>query len=219
MSAARRKGKWVGGMPVLGYDVDAGGGRLVINEKEAKQVRKIFELYAKDHSLQIVVSELCRLGWNTKSRESKRGIRHNGQHDGSIYPGEHAAIVEAGVWEAINAEFTAGRRDSAYAARTKQNALLAGLLICKSCERPMIATYTSKRGMRYRYYVCQGARQNGWNSCSTKSVAATMIEDSVLLQLRATLNAEETRKQLQIPASGWQTLEAGSETALVRNLL
>ena len=28
MSAARRKGKWVGGTPVLGYDVGPGGGRL-----------------------------------------------------------------------------------------------------------------------------------------------------------------------------------------------
>jgi hypothetical protein len=33
MSAARRKGKWVGGCPVLGYDVDPGGGRLVVNEE------------------------------------------------------------------------------------------------------------------------------------------------------------------------------------------
>src|SRR5580700_10049423 len=35
MSAARRKGKWIGGTPVLGYDVDPAGGRLVVNEKEA----------------------------------------------------------------------------------------------------------------------------------------------------------------------------------------
>ena len=32
MTAARKKGKWVGGCPVLGYDVDPGGGRLVVNE-------------------------------------------------------------------------------------------------------------------------------------------------------------------------------------------
>ncbi len=38
MSAARRKGKWVGGYPVLGYDIEAGGGRLLVNEEEAKQV-------------------------------------------------------------------------------------------------------------------------------------------------------------------------------------
>ena len=45
MSAARRKGKWVGGCPVLGYDVDPGGGRLVVNEEEAERVRAIFALF------------------------------------------------------------------------------------------------------------------------------------------------------------------------------
>src|SRR6266403_2773676 len=35
MSAATRKGKWVGGKPVLGYDVAATGGRLVVNPEEA----------------------------------------------------------------------------------------------------------------------------------------------------------------------------------------
>ena len=35
MAAARRKGKWTGGTPVLGYDVDPHGGRLVANETEA----------------------------------------------------------------------------------------------------------------------------------------------------------------------------------------
>ena len=42
VSAARRKGKWTGGIPVLGYDVDARGGRLVVNEEEALRVREIF---------------------------------------------------------------------------------------------------------------------------------------------------------------------------------
>lgn len=40
MSAARRKGKWVGGIPVLGYDVAPGGGRLIINEDEARQGKR-----------------------------------------------------------------------------------------------------------------------------------------------------------------------------------
>ena len=45
MSAARRKGKWVGGYPVLGYDVDPAGGRLIVNQEEAEQVRAIFALF------------------------------------------------------------------------------------------------------------------------------------------------------------------------------
>jgi site-specific DNA recombinase len=51
MTAARRKGKWVGGMPVLGYDVAPDGGHLVVNAQEADRVREIFRLYAQHQSL------------------------------------------------------------------------------------------------------------------------------------------------------------------------
>ncbi len=237
MSAARRKGKWVGGTPVLGYDVAAGGGRLVINEEEAPRVRKIFELYAKHHSLLPVVTELGRRRWTNKSWKSKQGIPHAGrvftkaslrrlltnaiyigkvEHRGSVYPGEQPAIVEIGVWEKIKAEFDADKRDRANMPRTKQNALLAGLLFCTSCKRPMIATYTAKQGRRYRYYVCQGARQNGWDSCPTKSLPAAMIEDSVVTQLRVALSADATREQLEILENDWQLFEQGDPHRLVR---
>ena len=39
MSAARRKGKWIGGHPVLGYDIDSKARRLIVNPEEAEQVR------------------------------------------------------------------------------------------------------------------------------------------------------------------------------------
>jgi site-specific DNA recombinase len=45
MGAARRKGKWVGGRPAIGYDVDPAGQRLVVNADEAALVREIFDLY------------------------------------------------------------------------------------------------------------------------------------------------------------------------------
>src|ERR1700752_4948617 len=45
IAAARRKGKWVGGMPLLGYDIDPRGSKLRINDAEAARVRTIFALY------------------------------------------------------------------------------------------------------------------------------------------------------------------------------
>src|SRR5262249_51761416 len=39
IAAARRKGKWVGGLPLLGYDVDPRGSKLVVHEAEAARVR------------------------------------------------------------------------------------------------------------------------------------------------------------------------------------
>jgi len=60
LGALRRKGKWAGGVPVLGYDVDRSNGspRLVVNAAEAARVREIFALYLEKGSLQKVVSEL-----------------------------------------------------------------------------------------------------------------------------------------------------------------
>ena len=205
MSAARRKGKWVGGTPVLGYDIDPAGGRLMVNKKESRRVRDIFALFVQHRSLSAVVAELAKLRWKTKSWKSQNGRAHAGrafakvsirrlltnavyagkvEHRGEIYAGEHESIIEPSVWQEVNAELRAGRRIATGAIRAPQGALLAGLLHCKSCRRPMVPTYTAKPGRRYRYYVCQGARQNGWSSCPTKSVPARMIEGAVVEQLR-----------------------------------
>jgi site-specific DNA recombinase len=44
LAAARRKGKWTGGAPPLGYDVDFEKTRLMVNAEEAHRVRTIFDL-------------------------------------------------------------------------------------------------------------------------------------------------------------------------------
>ena len=79
----------------------------------------------------------------------------------------------------------------------------------------MIATYTTNGGRRFRYYVCQAARQNGWDSCPTKSVAAALIEDTVVAQLRTALSGEETRQQLQITQTDWGCFLTGDPRGLV----
>jgi len=238
MSAARRKGKWVGGTPVLGYDVDPRGGRLIVNAKEAERVRQIFELYRNQGSLSAAVAKLAQRGWTTKFWMSKRGIRHGGsrftkaslkmlltnsvyagqvKYRGVFYKGEHPAIVDPAIWEAVNLDFgkPESKRDSL---RVRQNALLSGVLFCKSCQRPMIATYTARGAHRYRYYVCQGARQKGWKSCPTKSVAASRIEESLLVQLRIRLT-EETRRNMNVLETDWQAFLEGDPTRLVPTLV
>ena len=207
MSAARKKGKWVGGTPLLGYDVHPQGGRLVVNHSEAERVCEIFALYAKQRSLAAVVAELGRRGWTTKSWKSRRGVRHPGRaftkaslrlllsnptycgkvrYRGVIYEGEHAGIIAPEVWDQVNRDFQS-RPEKLRTANQPQQAMLAGLLFCAACDQPMIATYAEKNGRRYRYYVCQSAREKGWKTCSTKSVSANLIESSLVLQLQARL--------------------------------
>src|SRR5215467_15937247 len=51
IAAARRKGKWAGGMPLLGYDVQPRSSKLVVNAAEAQRVRAIFRLYLEHEGL------------------------------------------------------------------------------------------------------------------------------------------------------------------------
>src|SRR5580698_10067035 len=60
IAMTRRRGKWSGGVPPLGFDVDRERTRLVVNEDEAVRVRAIFELYVRHESLLPVVRELAR---------------------------------------------------------------------------------------------------------------------------------------------------------------
>src|SRR6185312_17200197 len=66
MSAARRKGKWAGRHPVLGYDIDPKGGRIVVNPTEAEQVRTMFGMYMKMGSTLPVLQETQRTGLVSK---------------------------------------------------------------------------------------------------------------------------------------------------------
>jgi site-specific DNA recombinase len=208
MSAARKKGKWVGGCPVLGYDVHAGGGRLVVNEEEAERVRAIFALFEETGSARQTLAEIERRGWRLKSWTCKTGEFHTGgpftldalrrllsnilytgavRHQGKIYPGEHAAILARDEWERMQSLIPQSTR-SRGGMRNKHQALLQGLLHCECCAAPMVYSYAAKGGRKYPYYVCRQAQKNGWATCPSKSLPAQGIEGSVLDRIREGMN-------------------------------
>jgi len=208
MSAARKKGKWVGGCPVLGYDVATGGGRLVVNEQEAEQVRAIFALFEQTGSLRETMVEIQRRGWRLKSWTCKTGEFHTGgtftlsalrrllsnilytgavRHQGKVYSGEHSAILEPNQWERVQSLLPQSIQPRG-GMRNKHQALLQGLLHCECCAAPMVYSYAAKGGRKYPYYVCRQAQKNGWATCPSKSLPAQAIEGSVLGRIREGMN-------------------------------
>ena len=177
MSAARRKGKWVGGCPVLGYDVDPGGGRLVVNEEEAEQVRAIFALFEENGSVLKTLLEIERRGWRLKSWTRKT-------HKGQPYPGEHEAILAPGTWERAQALLTKREGVPRGRARNKHLALLNGLLYCEACGTRMVYTYAKANDRKYPYYLCLNAQRYGRSICPAKTLPALAIEESVLGRVR-----------------------------------
>jgi site-specific DNA recombinase len=206
MSAARKKGKWIGGPPVLGYDIDPRRTRLVVNEDEAAQVRAIYELYLEYKAVLPVVQEVDRRGWRTKRRITKKGRERGGRrfnkndlfrvlthiiytgkinYKGTIYEGEHEAIVDADVWQRVQDTLRRNGSTGGREVRNKYGATLKGLLYCTPCGTGMGHAYTCRNGKRYRYYVCLNAQQRGWASCPTKSVNAHEIETAVAEHIRS----------------------------------
>src|SRR6266498_725769 len=111
-----------GGHPILGYDIDPRGARLIPNAAEADQVRTIFDLDLECNALMPVVRELNRRGWHTKRWVTGKGEGRGGkaftkcrlyriltnmiytasiEFKGQTYLGEQEAIVETAKWDRV----------------------------------------------------------------------------------------------------------------------
>jgi len=240
VGAARRKGRWLGGVPILGYDTDKTAKALVINKSEAEIVREVFSLYLKKRSLIEVAKALNQRGILTK-RHALR-VRHCGgrsfnkqdvvnilrnytyigkvNYAGAIYDGLHEAIIPADVFEKAQKTMAENRVHRNKLGNTQAACLLRHILWCGHCKTRMVATYSSKKNMKYRYYVCHKAQSNGYQSCPVRSVNSQSIETAVLEKVIWILtNAPELRgKNLILNTPVWETLFP-QERRRVLNLL
>lgn len=145
MGAARRKGKWVGGMPVLGYDIAATGGKLVINPEEADRVKSIFALYLQHRSVASALAEMQARHWTTKRWRTRDGKEHPGRpftkpilhrllknilyigkvsHQDVVYAGEQLPIIEDAVWKLVNEKLAQERSEASIAAAAKADGII-----------------------------------------------------------------------------------------------
>jgi len=210
IAAARRRGKWAGGKPMLGYEVDRSGPspRLVVNPEEASRVRTIFELYLEKGSLLPVVEELDRRRWTNKVWSTQNGKRLGGRpfdrpslhqlltnplctgqivHKGERFPGEHEAIVSEATFARVQKQLHANGRSGSTPAASENGAMLKGRLHCRACGCAMVHVLSGRGTKRYRYYVCSKANRTTRANCPSPSLPAAEIERVVLEQLAVAL--------------------------------
>ena len=207
IAAQRRKGKWAGGFPILGYDVDRSGNspKLIVNSYEARRVREIYDLYLSLGSLTPVMNELANRGWPNKEWSTKTGLRKGGRafdksslyalltnplyagkvkHKEQLYEGEHEPLIKAEVFDKVQKTLRYNGRSGGLAVRNRYGALLKGLIFCGGCNRAMVHTFTGRGGKRYRYYTCTHAIKSGRKSCPSGSLPAAEMERIVVEQIR-----------------------------------
>ncbi len=220
LAAQARKGKWTGGAPVLGYDVDRSGPspRLVINAREAACVREIFRMYMQEAALLPVVKELARRNWLNKLRTTKKGKQVGGRpfdkatlyvlltnpiytgqmpYKDELHPGEHEPIIDRELFDKVQHQLKENGRTGGAEVRNKYGALLRGLLRCKGCGSAMTHTFHRGKGRHvYRYYRCTSEIKNGRDTCSADTLPALEIEALVVDEVRRLAHDEALLAQV-----------------------
>ncbi len=214
IAASRKKGMWMGGRVPLGYDVV--NKQLVVNEAEAAIVRQLFEMYLQLKSVPKLKDECDRLGLKTKVQHQQNGKTVGGKsfsrghlytlltkplyigqvvHRGTIYPGQHQAIVDPDVFDQVQALINANAPDRKQAANQSSPHLLTGLLFDETGDA-LSPTHATKKGKRYRYYTSHRLKSAGASRSGGWRLAADQIENAVLAVIRDHLSNQSKLAEL-----------------------
>ena len=196
IAASKAKGIWVGGPIPLGYA--SVKKKLVVLPDEAETVRTIFRRYLELGSIGALAEDLDRDGYRTKRQEISNGRIRGGirfgvgylaqilrnrfyigdvVYRGKVHRGEHEAIVDQAVFEAVQVKLA----DGAVARRLKLKAspaILMGRIYDDRGER-MTPSHSNKNGARYRYYVSHALLQKRTDEAgSVPRVPAPEVEQT-----------------------------------------
>ncbi len=205
-AASRAKGIFMGGVPPLGYDVQAR--KLIVNEDAAANVRFIFKRFSEIGSGTTLLRELAQRGITTRQGKpitkgflyrllNNRAYLGEAVHKGTSYPGEHDAIIDQELWDSVRAILKESPRVRANRSRANTPAMLKGLLWGPD-GAAFSPTHTRKNGKLYRYYVSQTLLRHGAGTCTVGRVPAAQVESTVVDQLRTVFREPE------IVASAWK---------------
>ena len=210
VAASRRKGKWTGGTVPLGYD--AKDKKLVINKSEAETVRTIFRLYLELGSFSKLVAELDRRKIVTKRRKTKVAKYQGGipftygplayflknriyigetHHGGKWFKGEHEAILDRPTFDRVQ-ELLKSNTVKRKVKFSESGALLQGKLFDDKGNR-MGPSFSSKNGVRYRFYVSTALRGRNHKAGSVTRISAPEIEGLVEAALSEKLQLPKRR--------------------------
>jgi site-specific DNA recombinase len=206
VAASRRKGKWTGGTVPLGYD--AKDKKLVINKSEAETVRTIFRLYLELGSFSRLVAEVDRRKIVTKRRNTKVAKYQGGipftygplayffknriyigetHHGGKWFKGEHEAILDRTTFDRVQ-ELLKSNTVKRKVKFSESGAWLQGKLFDDKGNR-MGPSFSSKNGVRYRFYVSTALRGRSHKAGSVTRISAPEIENLIEAALSEKLQA------------------------------
>jgi site-specific DNA recombinase len=201
-----KQGKFCGGLPPLGYNIE--DGNYIVNPIEADAVRNIFEIYASGGSYRAIVDWLAdqkikskrgkpigenavfeilrneryigRYTWN------KRKVKYFGKWAGGVENPNMVviedaipAIISKELWERVQRRMSDNTKNKVNKSRKNREYILSGLLRCAKCGGAFVgSTTTNKKGYEYKFYTC--ANKKRLHTCDARNIAANDIEPLIL---------------------------------------
>ncbi len=235
LSAIRKKGQWLGGRPAIGYEVEKGTKRLIVNPNEAAIIKEIFNLYLQNgNSLSTVVTILNERGYLSRTWTIKNGSIRGGKklklgtlqsiinnvlyigkvkYEGQIYDGQQPPIIDEETFKRTQEKLFDNR---IYRKNYNKDCfgLLSHLLKCKTCGTPMVHTYTARPGRkRYRYYICTNSQNRRYKLCPNSSINAQETEAETLKIIRKVISENKEKFDInhenevdKLLSSSWSSL-------------
>lgn len=203
------KGYYTGGTIPYGYesvhvtDESVFRKKLVINEQEARVIRKIYELAKKGNKgrgwgLKKITSYLNDNSILHRGNDWKTSTIHRILHN-TIYYGERIfgkkrverngkinppptivkvpAIISKETFDSVNHNLKSRDLKNNKDRSIRSNSLLTGIVKCGICNANLVIT-TGKSG-NYKYYTCGNRVRNSVNSCQCKNIPKNKLEDIV----------------------------------------
>ena len=170
IAASKKKGIWMGGPVPLGYQVVER--KLVPVPEEAERVRTIMRRYLEVRNVPRLIEILRAEGVVTKVQQRSSGPNRGGipfargslfyllknpvyrgkiVHKGKVYDGEHEQIIDAALWDLVQAQLAAKAPPRKRPKNDRNQAVFNGMITDPEC-RPVVPTYSTKGSRRYSFY-------------------------------------------------------------------
>lgn len=166
LDARVKGGKYKGGGELpIGYDYDYVNSKLIVNPYEASQVKLIFDMFLKGHSI-YSISIYMNEHYTNKYSSYKHRANINRMlrcpiyigkqtYKGEVYDADHEPIIDDETFYKVQKLMDERKKDP-YLKNFKGKALLSGLLRCKCCgaKYHLHSRKNRKGDGRYSYYEC-----------------------------------------------------------------
>jgi site-specific DNA recombinase len=239
MRSRAEQGKWNGGITPYGYF--SKDKQLIINDKEARVVRDIYNTYMQNRSIRNTVHRLNDDDKKTRDNKlwtltsvrriltnpfyygfltySKRSHNFNGQLRRNktyiLNPGKHSQIISKELFDKVQAII---QQQTKAAPRTNAKYMLTGIVYCGVCGSRMHGMKTGRPNMKHEYYRCSGHIQKGNCQCKGNGIRVDEAEKSIIGSLKGLSINKNRLKELLTETMGSQGKRSDEQRGRLRPL-